>query len=294
MRTRIARLRVVVPGAAIACAAVLVVASPVSAQSASGAQYPGVSAEAAAAARKADAAELDGAIVQGQPPAPPAQQQPATGPIVPKFHEPRPAPPVEARVGVDESNPLTLSMQQAVEMALVRNRELEVERINTEQAEYDLEAAKGFYDPVLHSLDYYNYTLSPVTSSLGGGSEGKLKTTTISSEVTLRKIFEYGGVFDAGVQNIRTATDNVFASISPQYQTGLTFTFRQPLLRGMRMDDNRRRLKVASLRLDQSDEAFRQRAIRLAGTPPALPKFPAAYSAGPLPVRSSKVVNAKT
>ncbi|HQR37567.1 MAG TPA: TolC family protein [Blastocatellia bacterium] len=257
---RIVRRPKFVDASLLSLGVLLCAALPAAAQSASGAAYPGISAQAAAATREADAAELAGAIVQAQPPAPGEKPQ-QTGPIVPRLHEPRPAPPAEARVGVNESDPLPLTVRQAVEMALVRNRELEVERINTEQAEYDLQAAKGFYDPVLHSLDYYNYNLSPVTSSLGGGDNGKLKTTTISSEVTLRKVFEYGGVFDAGLQNIRVDTDNLFASINPQYQSGLTFTFRQPILRGLSMDDNRRRLKVASLRLDQSDEAFRQRVI---------------------------------
>lgn len=182
-------------------------------------------------------------------------------PVVPQMPVVRPAPPPLARVGVDESNPLPLSLSEAVEMALRANRDIEVERINSQQAGYDLEAAKGYYDPVLHSTDFYNHQITPVASALGGGTNGTVTTTTISSDATLQKAFRSGGFLEVGVQNVRSDTDNVFTSINPQYQTGLTLTFRQPLLRGLSMNDNKRRLQIARLRLDQSDAQFRQRVI---------------------------------
>ena len=170
-----------------------------------------------------------------------------------------------ARVGVDESNPLRLSLTEAIEMALRRNRDVEVERINTQQAGYDVDVARGVYDPVVHSTNFFDHRIVPVASSLGGGANGAVTTTTISSDATVRKALESGGVVEVGAQHIRVDTDNVFSSINPQYQTGLTLNFRQPLLRGLGMDENRRRLKIARLRLDQSDAQFRQRVVETVG-----------------------------
>jgi HAE1 family hydrophobic/amphiphilic exporter-1 len=225
-----------------------------------------------ATAATSDREEPDGAFVQGPPPAPSTQtadpaaapQDPAVPPA-PKIPEPRKAPVPEARVGVDESNPLTMSLTDAVSMALTRNNDIEVERINTEQAGFDFEAARGVYDPILHSLDFYQKGISPVASALGGGANGKLETSTLSNDVTLRKAFRHGGFLDVGATSVRTDTNNLFSSINPSWQTGLTLTFRQPVLRGFSIDDNRRRLRIAQIRLDQSDAAFRQRVIETIG-----------------------------
>src|SRR5215210_6703208 len=53
---------------------------------------------------------------------------------------------VAPRIGVDESQPLALTLFDAVKMALENNREIEVERINVQQSEYDLFAARGSRD----------------------------------------------------------------------------------------------------------------------------------------------------
>jgi HAE1 family hydrophobic/amphiphilic exporter-1 len=160
---------------------------------------------------------------------------------------------------------MTLSLTDAIEMALRRNRDVEVERINSQQAGYDVDAARGVYDPVFHATSTVDHRIVPVASALGGGANGAVTTTTISGDATLRKAFSSGGFLEVGAQQVRTDTDNVFSSINPQYQTGLTLSFRQPLLRGLSMDDNRRRLKIASLRLDQSDAQFRQRVVETIG-----------------------------
>ena len=190
--------------------------------------------------------------------------QDTTKTIVPPLKPLRPEPP-QARVGVDEANPMPISLNQAVQLALTRNRDIEIERINTQQSGYDVEAAKGAYDVYINSRHLFDKAIVPVASALGGGANGKTETTTISSSVTLQKSFATGGAVDVGVQNARVDTDNVFSSINPQYQTGLTLTFRQPLLRGFGIDDNRHRLLIANLRLDQSDAQFRSRVIETVG-----------------------------
>ncbi|HWJ40425.1 MAG TPA: hypothetical protein VNT29_04810, partial [Candidatus Limnocylindrales bacterium] len=63
--------------------------------------------------------------------------------------------PAAPRVGVDESRPLALPLFDAVKMALEQNREIEVERINVRQAEYDLFAARGATDISLGASSFY-------------------------------------------------------------------------------------------------------------------------------------------
>src|SRR6185503_12914280 len=61
--------------------------------------------------------------------------------------------------------------------------------------------------------------------------------------------------------SIRQTTDNQFVPLSPQYPTALTFNYTQPLMRGLRFDNNRRQIEIAKKNLSLTDAQFRQRAI---------------------------------
>src|SRR5438067_163857 len=70
--------------------------------------------------------------------------------------------PAVQRVGVDEDRPIALTLFDAVKMALQQNREIEVERINVQEAEYDLFAARGAMDISLGASSFYEHKTVPV------------------------------------------------------------------------------------------------------------------------------------
>jgi HAE1 family hydrophobic/amphiphilic exporter-1 len=235
---------------------------------AAGLQLPAYAQESTAVttdAPRAATSDDEGIVVPGPAPVPAQDPADPNRPPLPQVRPLRQAPAPEARIGVDESNPMALSLQEAVEMALVRNREIEVERINTQQAGYDVDAAEGVFDPVVNSVNYYDRTTNPVASALAGGASGSVTTSTVSDTLTFQKLFENGGLFNVGAQSVRINSDNIFNAVNPQYQTGLTFTFRQPLLRDFRWNESSRRVKIANVRLDLTDAEFRQRVIETIG-----------------------------
>jgi outer membrane protein len=172
-----------------------------------------------------------------------------------------PQTPIAPRVGVDESHPLTLTLFDAVRLALQNNREMEVERINVQQAEYDLFAAKGARDITVGNSTYFENKTVPVGSILAGGPNGTLTTKTLNYDFTAQQLMPTGATWQAQFTNSRGDSNSQFASLNPQYNTALTFQFRQPLLRSFSIDDARRRIRLANRRLDLSDSQFRQKAI---------------------------------
>src|SRR4030095_7729130 len=72
---------------------------------------------------------------------------------------------------------------------------------------------------------------------------------------------KFGGNYRFDFSSIRFTTNNQFVPLSPQYPTALTFTYAQPLLRGLRFDNNRRQIEIAKKNLSLTDAQFRQRAI---------------------------------
>ncbi len=189
-------------------------------------------------------------------------QDPAQAPIA---REPRVLIP-EARIGVDESNPLPIALATAIEMALVRNRDLEVERITTEQTQLQVDVARGAFDPLFRSTMLYENRLAPVASSIGGNPSGVTRSHALSGSVGLSKLFEYGTVIDGSFQQVRSDTDNIFLVINPQYQSDIVLNFRQPLLRNRKSNENSRRLRVAKAQVDLSDSLFRQKVIDTVGS----------------------------
>lgn len=169
--------------------------------------------------------------------------------------------PVASRVGVDETRPLALNLFDAVKMALEQNRDIEVERINVRQAEYDLFSARGTTDVSVGASSFYEHRTVPVGSVLAGGANGTLTTKTLNYDFAAQQLLPTGAQWVAGFTNSRGDTNSQFVSLNPQYNTILNVQIRQPILRNFSIDDARRRIQIAQRRLDLSDSQFRQRAI---------------------------------
>jgi HAE1 family hydrophobic/amphiphilic exporter-1 len=170
----------------------------------------------------------------------------------------------ERRVGVQTSSRISLTLREAVMMALENNREIEIERLNARMSEFDLRAARGAYDPTLTAGVFYDHSATPVASLLAGGADGRLKTTDFAgtSKITRRLPWQ-GGSVQAIFDQSRATSQNLFNSINPQFTTSLSFEFSQPLFRNRRIDEPRRQIKIAKRQLDLSDSQFRQRAIEI-------------------------------
>lgn len=173
------------------------------------------------------------------------------------------APPSPAqRVGVDPGRRASLTLRDAIMMALENNRDIEIERTNVQMNEFDLRGSKGVFDPVLTTSLAYDRRTTPVANLFQGGDGGKVLTTgLVSSAAMSQRLQKNGSSWQALFDNNRSTTENLFNDLNPQYQSTLSLTFTQPLLRNRTIDAARRQIKIASKRLDISDSQFRQRAI---------------------------------
>lgn len=176
----------------------------------------------------------------------------------------QPLPSVE-RVGVDVTDSLPLTLNEAIRLALENNNDIDSSRVNVEKAEFDLTAARGAYDPVFSSESYFERRETPVSSLLGGGGTGSL---IVQKDLT--GTFRVGGFSPRGGGSYQldfssrwlTTTDRLSA-LSPQYPTSLNFSYTQPLMRGRSFDERRHRVEIAKKNLSLTDAQFRQRAIEV-------------------------------
>jgi outer membrane protein len=163
------------------------------------------------------------------------------------------------RVGVDASKRVTLTLRDAIMLALENNRDIEIERENVRMTEADVRAAQGVFDPTLVSSLAYQRSTLPVANLVGGGQS----TGLVGSATVAQRLPGQGGSLQAYFDNSRATSDQLFNNLNPQYTTNLGLTFTQPLFRNRGIDPARRQIRLAKKRLDISDSQFRQRTIEI-------------------------------
>jgi outer membrane protein TolC len=198
-----------------------------------------------------------------QVPAPSPSPQDLQVPVVAADFHPAPKPlPELSRVGVDMDRQRPLSVREALALALANNKDIEVARQNVRISEFDLKSAQGIYDPRLNSAAYYERSKSPISSFLSGGSDGAVTQSDYTGTARLEgQTPAFGGNYHLDFSSVRLTSNNVFTALNPQYPTALTFTYAQPLWRGLRFDSSRRSIEIAKKNLSLTDAQFRQRAI---------------------------------
>ena len=166
------------------------------------------------------------------------------------------------RIGVFTQMPLTLD--EALMRALANNRDVAVSRIDQERSDYGLISAQGTYDLRIGGAASLQKNVVPVASALGGTATGAVTNrNSIADPQLTGAIQPLGSSFSVDLSSQRTSTNNSFTQLNPQFPTSLNFSYTQPLWRGLRYDDNRRRIEVARKNQALTSEQFRQRVMEI-------------------------------
>lgn len=194
----------------------------------------------------------------------PARMPAEPPPVAPNFQAPARPLPSSERVGVDLANQMPLSLEQAVEMALRNNNDIDTTRNDVQIAEFNFRGARGIYDPIIGAEGYYESRTTPTASRIGGATNGSVTLQQFFGNAGVTGFSPWqGGSYSFGFTSSRTNTSNTNATLNPQYPTDLTLQYTQPLFRGRRFDINRRNIEIARKNLSLTDSQFRQRAIEI-------------------------------
>lgn len=204
--------------------------------------------------------------VRAQEPTPAASATPVAPDVMvpaiaPDFQPAERPLPELGRVGVELDRQRPLTLREALAMALENNKDIEVARHNVKIAEFDFSAARGVYDPRFISSAYYERIENPISSFLSGASDSVSQSDYTATARISGQTPKFGGNYSLDFSSVRLTTNNNFAALNPQYPTSLSFTYTQPLFRGLRFDNNRRQIEIARKNLSLTDAQFRQRAI---------------------------------
>ena len=148
---------------------------------------------------------------------------------------------------------IELDLNDAIELALRRNLGLVVERYTRTQARLGVEQALGVYDP-LATIDFQANDISRPPTSITNPTDSNFQQLTLG----VSQFIPTGGQFSLGWQSSRSETDlsGDFAFVNPTYNSGLSFTFNQPLLRDFGRGTFERQLLLAQSQNAGSNREF--------------------------------------
>lgn len=144
------------------------------------------------------------------------------------------------------SSLLPLTLEQAMDMALEKNLDLKVARMNPQGVDYQLAAARAAFTPQLTSLYSYRDAASPNNNTL----EERSVVNQIGQNYNVgmsQTLPWYGGRLTANFNNSRQATNSSQTQRNPNFQSSVQFNYTQPLLAGFRMDQTRNQLRTLSV-----------------------------------------------
>lgn len=197
-------------------------------------------------------------IVSAQTPTP-TPDPPVTQPTFSTTPKPTPDP---TRIGVNASDPLSLTLTDAIDLALRNNNDIDVSRNDAQISDLNLKAAKGIYDPFFSSQTYYESRTTPTASTIGGAVNGSVTQRQVYSDFGLSGFTpKFGGSYDVIFNQSRTTTTNRNATLNPQFPLNFIANYTQPLWKNLRIDANRRNIFIARKNIEITDSQLRQRAI---------------------------------
>ena len=182
--------------------------------------------------------------------------------VAPGFESDERVLPDLGRIGVDMADQRPISVREAIALALENNTDIEVTRKNVRIAEFDLQAARGVYQPRLIGQTSYERSTTPNVSIFSSNQKTTQGAFVGTANVT-GYIPRFGTVLTGELSNQRVTTNNPISILSPQYNSGLGLRLVQPLLRGRGIDQNRRTIEIAKRNLSLTDVQFRQRSIEI-------------------------------
>jgi HAE1 family hydrophobic/amphiphilic exporter-1 len=196
---------------------------------------------------------------ENTPPASP-QDLNAIPSIAPEYKSDDRTLPDLGRVGVDMTRQRTLTLRAAIEMALENNKDITVSKQSVTMAEFELRAARGFFQPRFIGETYYDRTTTP-NLSIFTSNQKTTQGSFIANTGLQAYVPQHGTVFNGFFNNSRATTNNPISVLSPQFNAALGFSFRQPLFRGREFDQPRRTIEVTRENIALTETQFRQRTI---------------------------------
>jgi outer membrane protein len=156
-----------------------------------------------------------------------------------------------------------LRLTEVVQLALEKNLDIAVERLNPQSVDLQIAGIRNQYLPIATStVGQRDLVRLPSSLLNGGGTRAVANETTTYNFGFAQDLQLFGGSYSVNFTNSRVSTTDTFQNFNPSFTTGLTFAYTQPLLRGMFIDQQRQQLQITQINRDISEENVRATVVQ--------------------------------
>ena len=150
-----------------------------------------------------------------------------------------------------------LSVDEAVLMALERNINLQVDRIDPQVQDLAISVSRTSWTPAFFSNVQTRSQTNATTDIFGGGSS--ITNDNLTSQVGVQQLLPWGGgQYTVFWNSGRLTTDNIYSTFNPQLSSTLSGNFTQPLLRNYKIDGVRQQVMINKKNREISDVQLQQ------------------------------------
>ena len=167
---------------------------------------------------------------------------------------------VQAPAAPDTRPVVRMTLDEAVKLALERNLDIAVQRLNPQINDIAIASILSVYHPSLNTTVTTQGQANPSATTLAGSNQaGAAVDTTLdiyNAGIT-QSVPWFGSSLAVTLNNNRQTTTNLTSLYNPTYNTNWSFQYVQPFMRGLRIDTTRQQLQVTKINRDISDVQLR-------------------------------------
>ena len=149
-----------------------------------------------------------------------------------------------------------LRMADVVQLALEKNLDISVERLNPQAVDLQIAGLRNTYLPTVTSTIGQRDIFQLPRDQLQGGNRVSVATTTYNAGLTQNMPW-YGGNFQLTFNNNKQDSSSQFITFNPQFVSSLTASYTQPLLRGLFIDQGRQQIAITQINREIAEESLR-------------------------------------
>jgi outer membrane protein TolC len=149
-----------------------------------------------------------------------------------------------------------LRMEEAVALALEKNLDIQVAKLEPQSVDFLVAGFRNTYLPVVSSTVGQRENFQLPTRTLTGGTRVNQGTLTYNASIA-QTVPKWGGNYSLAWTNTKVNSSDLLANYNPLFTTGLLASYTQPLLRGFKLDNIRQQLMINLLNREISEESAR-------------------------------------
>jgi outer membrane protein TolC len=160
---------------------------------------------------------------------------------------------ISASSALAEEAQISLTLKDAVKMALEKNLDLKAELYNPAQAEADIRKNRAIYETHLTLNTSYQDSTTLPTSTVASGSVSTYEQKLYKLNPGVNRLIPTGGTVGLTFNNSYTDTNSRSTFAMKEYwQSDLSLTFNQPLLKNFGRETTELSIRVAELSKESS------------------------------------------